>query len=103
GKKVLVPGKNNTGEIWDITQGKKVGSLQGYLNHDRNDGLRYSYENYWDSGILEYVTMRRGFALSPDNKHIVIGSIDSTALMIELATGKVVRSFKGHSQVVIAF
>lgn len=103
GKKVLIPGRNNTGEIWDITLGKKVGTLQGYLNHDRDDGLRYSYENYWDSGILEYVTMRRGFALSPDNKHVVIGSIDSTALMIELATGKVVREFKGHSQVVIAF
>lgn len=103
GKHVIIPGKNNIGEVWDITTGKKKSTLEGYLNHDRDDGLRYTYESYWDSGILEYVSMRRGFALSPDNKHIVIGSIDSTALMIELASGKVVREFKGHSKVVIAF
>ena len=100
---VLIPGENNTGEIWNITNGKKKKNLKGYLNHDRDDGMRYSYESYWDSGILEYVSMRRGFALSPDNKHVVIGSIDSSALMIELTSGKVVREFKGHSQVVIAF
>lgn len=103
GKYIVIPGKNNTGEIWNIVTGKKKSTLKGYLNHDRDDGLKYSYESYWDSGILEYVSMRRSFALSPDNQHIVIGSIDSSALMIELSTGKVVRSFDGHSKVVIAF
>ena len=103
GNYVIIPGKNNMGEIWNIKTGKKKTSLKGYLNHDRDDGMRYSYESYWDSGILEYISMRRAFALSPDNRHIVIGSIDSTAIMIELASGKVVQEFKGHGQVVIAF
>ena len=102
-KSVLIPGKNNVGEVWSIESGKKRTTLKGYLNHDRDDGLRFSYESYWDSGILEYISMRRSFALSPDNKHIVIGSVDSTALLIELASGKVVKELKGHSQVVIAF
>jgi WD40 repeat protein len=103
GKYVIIPGQNNTAEIWNITNGKKNTTLKGYLNHDRDDGMQYSYESYWDSGILEYVSMRRSFALSPDNKHIVVGSVDSTALLIELTSGKVVKEFEGHSQVVIAF
>jgi WD40 repeat protein len=103
GKSVVIPGENNVGDIYDITTGKKRSTLKGFLNHERDDGLRYSYESYWDSGILEYISARRAFALSPDNKHIVIGSIDSTALMIELSSGKVVREFVGHAKVVVAF
>jgi WD40 repeat protein len=47
--------------------------------------------------------MKRSFALDPTQEHIVTGSIDSIAQMINLKTGKVVREFKGHSKVVLAF
>ncbi|MCB9224132.1 MAG: caspase family protein [Crocinitomicaceae bacterium] len=101
--KIILPGKNSTAEIWDVSTGKRVDVLEGYLNKDRDDGLRFSYDSYWDSGILKYLSLRRSFAISPDDKYMVIGGIDSTALMIELSTGKVIQEFKGHSKVVIAF
>jgi WD40 repeat protein len=103
GSKIIIPGESNTAEIWNVKTGKKSKTLSGYLNHKRDDGLRYSYDNWTETGILKYVSMRRAFALSPDDKHIVIGSIDSSALMIELSSGRVVKEFKGHSKVVIAF
>jgi len=103
GNYIVLPGEENTAQIWDVRNGRKTRVLGGYLNRKRDDGLRYSYANWNDAGILEYITMRKSFELSPDDKHIVIGGIDSTALMIELATGKVVREFNGHSKIVIAF
>lgn len=102
-KYAIIPGKNNSADVWSIQTGKKKAALKGFLNHDRDDGLKYSYASYWDSGVLKYISMRRGFAVHPDGNHIVIGSVDSSALMIELSSGKVVQSFEGHSQVVLAF
>ena len=103
GNTIILPAENNSVEVWNVATGAKSTTLKGYLNHQRDDGLKYSYDNWTDSGILKYVSMRRSFALSPDNKSIVIGSIDSTALQIDLVTGKVIKEFKGHSKVVIAF
>ncbi|UKN02300.1 caspase family protein [Paracrocinitomix mangrovi] len=103
GKSIILPGENNTAAIWDVTTGKKVSTLGGYLNKDRDDGLRYSYDNWTEEGILEYISMKRGFALSPNGEHLVIGGVDSTALMINVKTGKVEKEFKGHSKVVIAY
>ena len=102
GSYVLLPGQDNTTEMWNIKSGKKEFSFSGFLNKKRDDGLDYSYSHWTDVHILKYVTNRRNFALSPDNKFVVIGSIDTTALMINLQTGKVVKEFVGHSQVVIA-
>ena len=77
-------------------------TLSGYLNHDRDDGLKYSYANWTDSGILKYVSMRMSFAIDPKGENVVIGSVDSIAQMINLKSGTVVKEFKGHSKVVIA-
>ncbi|MBD3638204.1 MAG: caspase family protein [Crocinitomicaceae bacterium] len=103
GQYIVLPGEENSADIWNVKTGRKQGSLKGYLNKKRDDGLRYSYSNWTDEGILEFISLNRGFALSPDNKYIVIGNVDSIAMMIELSTGKVERAFKGHSKVVLAF
>jgi WD40 repeat protein len=103
GNYIVLPGDENTAEVWDVRTGRVSKSLEGFINRKRDDGLRYSYANWTDAGILEYITKRKSFELSPDDKHIVIGGIDSTALMIELESGKVVREFNGHSKIVIAF
>lgn len=103
GNYVIIPGKSNTAEVWNIRTGKKKITLKGYLNHEKDDGLKYSYDNWTDTGILKYISMRRGFVLSPDGKNAVIGSVDSIAMMVDLETGKVKQTFQGHSQVVLAF
>ncbi|MEO9533201.1 MAG: caspase family protein [Crocinitomicaceae bacterium] len=100
---LTLPGDNNTAVVYNLKTGRKQITLAGYLNHDRDDGLRYSYENWTDTGILKYVSMRRAFALDQTQEHVVIGSVDSIAQMINIKTGKVVQEFKGHSKVVLAF
>ena len=103
GNYILIPGESSTAELWSVKSGRKKTTLSGYLNHKKDDGLNYSYSNWGDSRILNFISMKRSFALSPDNEHIVIGSIDSVALMINLSSGKVVKEFVGHSKVVLAF
>lgn len=102
GDYVILPGENNTAEIFNIKNGKRKTRLSGYLNKDRDDGLRFNYTNWTETGILKYITMRRSFALSPDGKTMAIGGIDSTALLIDIESGKVIKEFIGHSKIVLA-
>ena len=102
GQYILLPGANNEGLIYQVDNGKKKKSLEGFLNKKRDDGLRFSDENWTDKRILKYISMRRNFALSPDAKSIVIGNIDSTALVLSLETGKIIHELKGHRKVVFA-
>lgn len=102
GNFIILPGANNQADVFNIKTGKKKTTLSGYLNKDRDDGLRFQYTNWTDSGILKYITMRRSFALSPDGKTMAIGGIDSTALLIDIQTGKVIQEFVGHSKIVLS-
>lgn len=101
-KTILVPGPYNEALLYDVETGRKKKSLQGFLNKKRDDGLRFN-DSYWtDQGILKYISMKRKAALSPDNKSIAIGNIDSTALILSLETGKVIHQLNGHHKVVFA-
>jgi WD40 repeat protein/uncharacterized caspase-like protein len=102
GSLILLPGANNEGVLWDVESGRKKKNLEGYLNKKRDDGLRFSQDNWTDTRILKYISMKRKFALSPDNQTIVIGNVDSTAMVISLETGKVMHYLKGHRKVVFA-
>ena len=103
GQLILLPGENNEGVLWDVTTGHKKKNLEGFLNKKRDDGLRFSDANWTDQRILKFITMKRNVALSPDNKNILIGNIDSSAMMVSLETGKIIHHFKGHRKVVFAF
>ena len=39
-------------------------------------------------------------ALSGDGRYVVTGSVDNTAILWEVATGKNIRTFEGHTSVV---
>jgi WD40 repeat protein len=102
-KFLLVPGSRNEIEVWELQSGKKVRSLEGYLNKKRDDGMAFD-ETYWrDRSILRAISSRRGMALHPDGKKMVIGNVDSSALVVDLFTGKVIKTLHGHHQSVYLF
>lgn len=102
-KHLILPGENNTAILVDVNNGRKARTFGGYLNKKRDDGLAFSYQDWTDAGILSYLSKKSNIALSPDGKYFVKGHIDSTALLVDIQTGKVVRAFEGHSKVVFAF
>ena len=102
-KNIITPYKNNTAALWNISTKKIMQVFKGYLNVARNDGLKFKYTDWTSLGILKYITMKPAIALSPDGKYIVKGKIDSIAVMIDIATGRIVKKFKGHSKMVFGF
>jgi WD40 repeat protein len=101
-KYILVPGANNTTEMWDVGSKRKARTFQGYLNHTRDDGLKFSYQRWDQAGILKYISRKSNIALSSDGVDLLKGNVDSVAVIMDTYTGKVKREFRGHSKVVIA-
>ena len=99
---VLVPDENNICVMWDIVSGKKIQTFRGYLNQNRNDGLTYSYTNWTHTSILKYLSMKQNINISPDGKYFVKGNIDSVAILVDIGTGKMVRTFEGHKKAVLS-
>lgn len=102
-KYLITPGDNNTAELWSISSGRKAKLYEGYLSHGKDDGMDFSYDDWTDAGILRFLSAKAGIAVSPDGRYLVKGNIDSTVVMIDLQTGKVVQEFVGHSKSVWAF
>ena len=103
GNLIAIPGENNAIGLWNARTGKRVKRLEGFQNHEKNDGLRFSYDNWTHMGILKYISMKKKAHLSPDGQSYFVGNIDSLVLQIDLATGKIVQRFDGHSQAVWAY
>lgn len=101
-KSIAVPSEENGIEIWDATTGQKRKTLEGFLNRRRDDGLRFDYSYWRDKAILKYITFKRSIALSPDNRFIAFGNIDSTAMIMDVESGKIIHYLKGHHSVVYA-
>lgn len=102
GSGILIPDEYNTCTLWDIASGKKRKTYRGYLNTPRTDQLKYSYSNWTDAGILNYIKNKTEVAISSDGVYFAQGKIDTIAQIVNLETGKVVHQLKGHRQQVIA-
>jgi len=72
------------------------------LNSAKSDGLRFDPSSWRDQSILKFIAMKRSFAMSPDDRFIAFGNVDSTAFIIDLASGRIVNRLQGHSGVVYA-
>ena len=90
---IILPAKNNTIVIWDAEKRKKVKSFKGYLNQQRTDGLKYDYSSYYDQSILNYIALKNNVSISGDNSNFLIGKVDTSALLINIKTGKVKKRF----------
>ncbi len=103
GKNLLVAGSNHVAEIWSLSSKRKVKLLRGYSNSKVHNGLDLSETSWTDQTILNQIRMKSAAILSPDGKSFLKGNMDSTVVMVDLATGKVKQRFLGHHKIVYAF
>lgn len=82
---------------------KKERSIRGFQNQPDQSGMNLSYSNWIQQSILNYIQHKRGVKISPDNQFVIMGGIDSSALVINLQTGRVKHRLNGHAKSVIAF
>lgn len=100
---IVLPNDNGGLDLWSLKKGKILKTIQGYLNQPNATGMNLSYSNWIQQSILKYIQHKRKVLLSPDNENIVVGGIDTCAMLINLKTGRIVQTFQGHSKSVIAF
>ncbi|HCA82445.1 MAG TPA: hypothetical protein DEP18_01565 [Flavobacteriales bacterium] len=99
---LALPTKLNDVELYDLRSGNKRKNIGGFLNSAKSDGLRFDPSSWRDQSILKFIAMKRSFAMSPDDRFIAFGNVDSTAFIIDLASGRIVNRLQGHSGVVYA-
>src|SRR5690606_10126648 len=100
-KFLITPGENNTAYVWNIETGNKQQILSGYLNQRSSDGLGLEYSDWTERNILKFVTKKAAMAVTPDGKFILKGRVDSSVVMIDISTGREVKTFKGHRKSVL--
>jgi WD40 repeat protein len=106
-KKLLTISGNNTSTLRSIDADGKLKSkilrtYSGYLNHNREDGLKFMQNNWYHSNIIRYVTLKNKISISPNGKYIAKGNIDSVAVILNIETGKIEKIFQGHSKIVLS-
>jgi len=94
GKHLITGSEKRTAEIWDITSGDKIMTLEGYLNQVDEQILSDSYM-HWAALVNEA-------KLSPDGRFIAVGRTGNNAKLIDFKTGRVFATLKGHKSMVIS-
>lgn len=84
----VLPGDNQSADLYSTSSKRPLKNYGGYLNVDRSDGLRFSYNSWVDVSILQYISYRTSLAIHPNNQEIVLGKVDSAAIVLDLKTGK---------------
>ncbi len=103
GKWLATGDNSNLITIWDATSGKKISVFYGYLSIPSDDGLNYDPNSYWTSFIWGLVALKNEVQISPDGKYAFRAKVGYEARKWELATGKIVQTYFGHSKGVIIY
>jgi WD40 repeat protein len=93
GKNLIAGNEKRTADLL-TNNGKVFLTLKGYLNQVDESILTDPYM-YWAALVNEV-------KLSPDGKYIAVGRTGNNAKLIDFKTGKVFRTLKGHSRMVIS-
>jgi len=91
---VITTSEKRVAKLWKIPSGRQFMTLRGYLNDIDESILDDSYM-YW-------VAFMNEIKLSPDGKYLAIGKTGNNARLMDLRTGKLVRTFRGHENIVIS-
>jgi len=94
----MLPGENSAVELYTVNKKKPIGVYKGYLNQERSDGLSFDYSNWIDVGILQYISYKTSLSLNPNKYEIAIGKIDTSAIILNLKTGKKVKTIQDASK-----
>jgi WD40 repeat protein len=94
GKHLITGSEKRFTEVWDISSGDKILTLEGYLNQVDEQILADPYM-YWAALVNEA-------KLSPDGKYIAVGRTGNNARIIDFKTGRVYATLKGHKSMVIS-
>lgn len=100
---IAVPNKNGGIVLLNTSNGKRIKTIQGYLNQAQHTKMDLDYSDWGDQSILHYLQHKRKVLVSPDNKHVLIGAVDTVAMLLNIETGKIVQHFIGHNKAVYAF
>jgi WD40 repeat protein len=91
---VITTSEKRVAKLWKIPSGRQFMTLRGYLN-DIDEAILDDSYMYWVAFINE-------IKLSPDGKYLAIGKTGNNARLMDLRTGKLVRTFRGHENIVIS-
>jgi len=103
GKWIVTGDNSNLITIWDAKTGEKASVFYGYLSFPPDDGLNFDPNDYWTSFVWGLVALKNDVQISPDGKYAFRAKVGYEARKWELATGKIVQTYFGHSKGVITF
>jgi WD40 repeat protein len=93
-RQIITGSEKRVSDILEISTGKKLLTLKGYLNQVDERILSHSYM-YWAALINEA-------RLSPDGNYIAVGRTGNNVKIIDFKTGKIFRTLAGHKAMVIS-
>ena len=103
GRWLVTAANTNLITLWDAKTGARISSFYGYLSFPPEDGLGFDPNSYWERYASNMLALKNKVALSPDGNYAYRSKIGFEVRKWELATGKVVQRYGGHSKVVIDF
>lgn len=101
GKWIATGDNSNLVTIWNARTGRKVSVFYGYLSIPSDDGLNFDPNSYWQGYAYDLVSLKNDIHISPDGKYAYRAKIGFEARKWELATGRIVQTYFGHSKGVI--
>ncbi len=101
-KHVLTWSKKNTATLRRISDGRIVKTYKGFRNSIVGDGMTFNQGNKMLTNIIRLINLKPSMDLSPDGKYLAKGKIDSSVVILDLQTGRKIRTLKGHSKEVLA-
>lgn len=93
-KDILTGNEKRSADILNISSGKTILTLKGYLNQVDEKILTDPYM-YWAALVNEA-------KLSPDGSLIAVGRTGNNAKLIDFRSGRVLKTLKGHNAMVIS-
>jgi CHAT domain-containing protein/Tfp pilus assembly protein PilF len=115
GRRILSGAHDGTVRLWDADTGKEVRCLTGHRGDsvvacvavcgDGHHALSSSWDGtvrLWDldkgkqSWVSDFKSPIVRFTISPDGSQLALGSTDGLIRLVELPTGRLIRSWKAH-------
>jgi len=103
GQQLIITCDNNTAMIWDLAKQKIIQTLTGFLNLRDKGGITYDPNFIWDMQIAKYVRFKNNLLITPDGKTLIKGKFGSKVKQWDIASGKGLMEFAGHSKAVLCY